>query len=63
VPGCEAVNRPALLIAPPELFQATPVLVVPETLAVNCWPAPLVMVAEAGETLMETMGCGATTLT
>lgn len=56
------MNRPALLIVPPELFQITLVLVVPETVAANCWLAPLAMVTDAGETLTLILGSAWTTL-
>jgi hypothetical protein len=49
VPGVAgAVNTPLLETDPPVVDQFTDVLLVPVTLAVNCWVAPAMTVAEAG---------------
>ena len=45
-----AVNRPDDVIVPPVAVQTTAVLLVPVTVAVNCWLAPAATDAELGET-------------
>ncbi len=57
MPGADgAVYRPLLLIVPPVAVQVTPVLAVPETVAVNCCVAPVDRAAMPGETPMATEG-------
>lgn len=43
------MNKPALVIVPPDAVQVTAVLLVPVTVAVNCWLPP-VAICWAGET-------------
>ena len=50
-----AVNFPPSVIDPALVDQVTPVLLVPWTLAVNCWPAPEVIVVEDGDTATLTL--------
>lgn len=51
-----AVNSPAEETVPPVADQVTAVLLEPVTVAVNCWFAPSITVAEDGA--METLTCG-----
>jgi hypothetical protein len=51
-----AVYTPLELIVPPDADQVTAVLVVPVTLAVNCWVSPASSEIEFGVTLMLTDG-------
>jgi len=55
-----AVYFPPSVIDPALVDQVTPVLLVPWTLAVNCCPAPEVMVVEEGETATLTLDPAAT---
>jgi hypothetical protein len=48
------VYTPLELIVPPDADQVTAVLVVPVTLAVNCWVSPASSEIELGVTLMLT---------
>jgi hypothetical protein len=50
-----AVNLPPSVIEPALVDQVTPVLLVPRTLAVNCWPVPDVIVVEDGDTATLTL--------
>jgi hypothetical protein len=50
-----AVNLPPSVIDPALVDQVTPVLLVPWTLAVNCWPVPDVIVVEDGDTATLTL--------
>lgn len=45
------VNAPSGEIEPAEAHQFTPELLVPRTVAVNCWREPGVSAAEDGETV------------
>ena len=58
-----AVNFPPSVTEPALVDQVTPVLLVPWTLAVNCWPAPEVIVVEDGETATLTLDPAATETT
>jgi len=58
-----AVNKPEDEIWPPEADQVTAVLVLPVTVAENCWVPPVVSEAEAGETLTLTVGVGVEAVT
>lgn len=53
-----AVYRPAELTVPPVAVQLTAVFVLPETVAVNCWVAPVCTLADVGLTVTETAGGG-----
>jgi hypothetical protein len=44
-----AVNRPVLVMVPAAADQFTAVLVLPVTVAVNCWDAPATSPTPAGE--------------
>lgn len=55
-----AVNRPELEIVPPLADQVTDVFVEPETLALNCWVAPVEIDAEVG--LIETATAAVTVI-
>lgn len=58
-----AVSRPALVIVPAEADHVTALLAtVPCTVALNCWVAPIWMLAVAGETEIE-VTVGAVTVT
>ena len=48
-----AVYRPVLETVPPVVDQVTAVLVLPVTVAVNCWGAPVCSDAEVGLMLTE----------
>ena len=50
-------------IVPPVADQVTAVLLVPVTVAVNCWVAPAKSEADVGLTLTATTGGGAVTVT
>jgi len=51
-----AVKRPAVVIVPPVALHVTAVLLLPVTVAVNCFVAPAATVAEVGEIATETVG-------
>ncbi len=46
-----AVNNPEAVMVPAEAFQYTALLVAPVTVAVNCWVAPELRLADDGETV------------
>jgi hypothetical protein len=46
------------MVPGPEVYQVTAVLVLPVTVAVNCWVAPTMTLGVAGETEMPTVGGG-----
>jgi len=50
-----AVNIPFEETVPPLAFQETDVLLVPVTLALNCWLLPPLSEAEVGSTATETV--------
>jgi hypothetical protein len=58
-----AVNFPPSVIEPELVDQCTLVLLVPVTVAVNCCPAPAVMLLEVGETATLTLGAVVVTAT
>ena len=58
-----AVYIPVLEIVPPVADQVTDVFVLPVTVAVNCWVAPVCTDAEVGLMLTTTGGGGAVTVT
>ncbi len=49
-----AVKRPEVLMVPPVALQVTAVLLVPVTVAVNCWVPPVLSEAEVGAILTAT---------
>lgn len=56
-----AVNSPAFEMVPTDADQVTPVLLVPKTVAANCWPLPAVTVADEGDTeILTVVTTGAT---
>jgi hypothetical protein len=59
VPAVEgAVYSPLVVTVPPVAFHATPVLLVPNTEAVNCCRPPVWIVAAPGEMEIDTwVGC------
>ena len=57
------MNKPLVEIVPPVADQVTAVLVVPVTVAVNCWVPPVCTDAELGLMLTATGGGGAVTVT
>src|SRR5438045_296193 len=58
-----AVYRPLLEIVPPVADQVIAVLVVPVTVAVNCWVAPVCTDADVGLMLTATGGGGTVAVT